>query len=150
MIIDYALGQPGSIHDAYAFRGTQIFQDPANSLPPHHWIWADSAYPSEMWCAVLFKRPHGGSLTCRQNMYNCYVSKIHVRVEHVFTALKGRFQSLCELRLKVTRDEDLHITIYWIMCCMILHNMIIHFESNQSNKLVGLTNWAIREGKEWD
>ncbi|KIK14866.1 hypothetical protein PISMIDRAFT_39221, partial [Pisolithus microcarpus 441] len=108
MIIDYALGQPSSVHDAYAFQGTRIFQDPANSLPPHHWIWADSAYLSEMWCAVPFKRPCGGSLTCRQNMYNCYVSKVHT--------------------LEVTRDEDLHIAIYWIMCCMILHNMIICFE----------------------
>ncbi|KIK18703.1 hypothetical protein PISMIDRAFT_42319, partial [Pisolithus microcarpus 441] len=55
---------------------------------------------------------------------------IRVRVEHAFAALKGRFQSLRELRLKVTRDEDLHVAIYWIMCCMILHNMIIRFESD--------------------
>ncbi|KIK15531.1 hypothetical protein PISMIDRAFT_115004, partial [Pisolithus microcarpus 441] len=118
-------------------------QDPTSCLPPRHWIWADSAYLSETWCAVPFKRPCRGSLMHRQNIYNRYVSKMHIRVEHVFAALKGQFQSLCELRLKVTKDEDLHIVIYWIMCCMILHNMITYFESNQSNEVEESTSWAI-------
>ncbi|KIK14157.1 hypothetical protein PISMIDRAFT_117530 [Pisolithus microcarpus 441] len=150
MIVDYSLGQPGSVHDAYAFRGTRIFQDPTSCLPPRHWIWADSAYPSEMWCAVPFKRLCGGSLTCRQNIYNRYVSKICVRVEHAFAALKGRFQSLHELWLKVTKDEDLHVAIYWIMCCMILHNMITYFVSNRSDEVEESTSWAIREVEGWD
>ncbi|KIK12989.1 hypothetical protein PISMIDRAFT_72181, partial [Pisolithus microcarpus 441] len=55
MIIDYALGQPGSVHDAYAFQGTQMSQDPTNLIPARHWIWADSAYPTETWCVVPFK-----------------------------------------------------------------------------------------------
>ncbi|KIK14091.1 hypothetical protein PISMIDRAFT_117640, partial [Pisolithus microcarpus 441] len=83
MIVDYSLGQPGSIHDAYAFRGTRIFQDPTSCLPPHHWIWADSAYPSETWCAIPFKRPRRGSLTHRQNIYNRYVSKVRTLSLHV-------------------------------------------------------------------
>jgi len=63
MIVDYALGQPGSIHNAYTFQGTWMAQDPANLIPPHHWNWADSAYPCETWCAVPFKKPQGGNLT---------------------------------------------------------------------------------------
>ncbi|KIK22954.1 hypothetical protein PISMIDRAFT_101460, partial [Pisolithus microcarpus 441] len=82
IIVDYSLGQPGSVHDVYAFQGTQVFQDPTNVLPPHHWIWADSAYPSKTWCAVPFKRPCGGSLMCRQNIYNHYVSKVHTLCFH--------------------------------------------------------------------
>ncbi|KIN96004.1 hypothetical protein M404DRAFT_52832, partial [Pisolithus tinctorius Marx 270] len=113
-IVDYALGQPGSVHDAFAFQGTRMYQDPVNFIPPHHWIWADSAYLMEKWCVVPFKKPRGGSLT--------------LRVEHAFAALKGCFQSLQELWLKVNKDSDLHVTMYWIMCCMILHNMVICFE----------------------
>ncbi|KIM59687.1 hypothetical protein SCLCIDRAFT_75451, partial [Scleroderma citrinum Foug A] len=55
-------------------------------------------------------------------------SKIRVRVEHAFVALKGRFQSLRELRLKMNNNHDLHIAVYWVTCCMILHNMVVHFE----------------------
>ena len=76
MIVDYALGQPGSVHDAYTFQGTQMSQDPTNLISPNHWIWADSAYPCETWCTVPFKKPHGGRLTWRQNTYNHYLSKL--------------------------------------------------------------------------
>ncbi|KIK15950.1 hypothetical protein PISMIDRAFT_114272, partial [Pisolithus microcarpus 441] len=122
MIVDYALGQPGSIHDAYAFQGMRISQDLANLIPAQHWVWADSAYPMETWCVVLFKKPCRGHLTHRQNTYNCYL------VEHAFATLKGCFQSLRELRLHMSKDNNLHIAAYWITVCIILHNMIIHFE----------------------
>ncbi|KIK23128.1 hypothetical protein PISMIDRAFT_101103, partial [Pisolithus microcarpus 441] len=37
------------------------------------------------------------------------------------------------------------IAVHWIQCCLILHNMIIHFEE----KLGVLTvSWAIQEGEE--
>lgn len=76
-IVDYGLGQPGSVHDAYAFQATCTAREHETVLPHEHWIWADSAYPLQRWCAVPFKKPRGKSLSCRQNTYNCYVSKIH-------------------------------------------------------------------------
>ncbi|KIK19863.1 hypothetical protein PISMIDRAFT_42112, partial [Pisolithus microcarpus 441] len=51
-----------------------------------------------------------------------------IRVEHAFMALKGHFQLLQELRLHMGKDNNLHIAVYWITTCIILHNMIIHFE----------------------
>ena len=167
MIVNYVLGQPGSVHNAYAFHRTQIYQDPG-LIPQHHWIWADSAYPCEKWCAIPFKKLHGGGLTHRQNTYNRYLSKvciceflhiywfsevlkICVRVEHAFVALKGCFQSLCELRLKINKEEDLHVAVYWIMCCMILHNMIVHFEARRKRTLNnGSMDWAIQEAGRLD
>ncbi|KIN95125.1 hypothetical protein M404DRAFT_166743, partial [Pisolithus tinctorius Marx 270] len=130
---------------------TRMYQDPMNFIPPHHWIWADSAYPMEKWCVMPFKKPRGGSLTHRQNIYNLYLSKVQVRVEHAFAALKGCFQSLQELWLKVNKDSNLHVTMYWIICCMILHNMVIHFESEWRDMLgEGMMCWVIREGEELD
>lgn len=76
MIVDYALVQPRSVHDAHAFHRMRMYQDPTNLIPTDHWIWADSAYPTEVWCAVPFKKLRGGSLTRRQNLYNCYLSKV--------------------------------------------------------------------------
>lgn len=73
-----------------------------------------------------------------------------MRVEHAFAALKGRFQSLCELRLQIRKNEDLHVATYWITCCMILHNMIIHFEEQRRDKLGGgMMAWARRKAAEW-
>ncbi|OJA21651.1 hypothetical protein AZE42_12969 [Rhizopogon vesiculosus] len=57
---------------------------------------------------------------------------VHVRVEHVFAALKGRFQSLQELQHNIWTEEDLQYTGHWIQCCIILHNMIIWFEANHN------------------
>ncbi|KIK33474.1 hypothetical protein CY34DRAFT_65021, partial [Suillus luteus UH-Slu-Lm8-n1] len=53
---------------------------------------------------------------------------VRVQVEHTFAALKGRFQSLRELRHPMQNDNDLQYTSYWVMCCIILHNMVIRFE----------------------
>ena len=72
------------------------------------------------------------------------ILKICVRVEHAFAALKGHFQSLRELHLKMKTDDDLHITVYWITCCMILHNMVVHFETRWREELgEGTMRWAI-------
>ncbi|KIK75552.1 hypothetical protein PAXRUDRAFT_172513 [Paxillus rubicundulus Ve08.2h10] len=61
-IVDYALGQPGSVHDAYTSQGTHIAQDHATLIPCGHWTWADTAYPTEKWCVCVmpFKKPRGG------------------------------------------------------------------------------------------
>jgi len=68
-----------------------------------------------------------------------------MRVEHAFAALKGRFQLLHELRLRLKKDNDLHVAIYWIMCCMILHNMVVRFEDKQREESgeCGTMDWAI-------
>jgi hypothetical protein len=76
LIVDYGLGHPGSVHDAYAFQGTRIASQPATLIPHDHWIWADTAYPTETWCVVPFKKPRGGGLSQNQNRYNRYVSKV--------------------------------------------------------------------------
>ena len=76
MIADYAVGQPGSVHDAYAFQQTRIAQEHAELLGDDHWIWADSAYPSESWCVVPFKKPKHGCLTHDQKAFNYYLSTV--------------------------------------------------------------------------
>ncbi|KIJ61040.1 hypothetical protein HYDPIDRAFT_97407, partial [Hydnomerulius pinastri MD-312] len=84
------------------------------------WTWADSAYPMETWCVVPFKKPKGRPFTWDQN--------ICVHIEHAFVALKGWFQSLCELQMKM--KKGIQVSLYWIMCCLILHNMIMHLRSS--------------------
>ena len=79
-------------------------------------------------------------------MYNLNLDQIHVRVEHMFAALKGWFQSLCELRLQMNSLKDVQIVIHWIQCCLILHNMIIRCEDRLN--VESTMQWAIQEGQE--
>ncbi|KAG2342375.1 hypothetical protein BDR05DRAFT_863774, partial [Suillus weaverae] len=69
-----------------------------------------------------------GALTSNQKSFNTTLSRVRVRVEHTFAALKGRFQSLRELRHPMQNEDDLQYISYWVICCVILHNMIIRFE----------------------
>ena len=76
LIVDYALGHPGSVHDAYAFRSTRIYQEHDTLLPPDHWVWADSAYPLSTWCVTPFKKPRNGRLTANQRTFNFHLSSV--------------------------------------------------------------------------
>ncbi|KAG2053210.1 hypothetical protein BDR06DRAFT_886509 [Suillus hirtellus] len=75
-IVDYTLGHPRSVHDAYAFRATHLYREHATLLPNDHWIWADSAYPLEPWCIPPFKKPRNGRLTNNQRTFNYHLSSV--------------------------------------------------------------------------
>ncbi|KIK91273.1 hypothetical protein PAXRUDRAFT_149857, partial [Paxillus rubicundulus Ve08.2h10] len=66
--------------------------------------------------------------------------------EHTFAPLKGRFQSLHELQFQMRTKKDVHIVLCWIMCCMILHNMILHFDEQQAGTVEPTMEWVISEG----
>ena len=55
LVVDYGLGHPESVHNAYAFQGTEMAQDLEAQIPEGHWIWVDSTYPTKPWCVVPFK-----------------------------------------------------------------------------------------------
>jgi hypothetical protein len=59
--------------------------------------------------------------------------------------LKGRFQSLKELRHPINTERQLKIAVAWIQCCIILHNMIIRFETNRNANTM---DWALDEGRD--
>ncbi|KAG2754069.1 hypothetical protein P692DRAFT_201704896, partial [Suillus brevipes Sb2] len=128
IIVDYTLGHPGSVHDTYSFRSTHLHQQYDTLLPDDHWVWADSAYPLERWCIVPFKKPWNGRLTRDQRAFNYHLST------HAFAALKGQFQSLQELCLNIHTERELLIAVHWIMCCIILHNMIIRFKAHHPER----------------
>lgn len=63
--------------------------------------------------------------------------------------MKGRFQSLRELRLNIQTEKDVQIATHWIKCCLILHNMIICFETQhckEDGEYEGSLEWAHGEG----
>lgn len=80
LVVDYGLGHPGSIHNAYIFQRIESVRDPDGVILKGHWIWADSAYPTRPWCVVPFKATQMVPLSQEQKVYNQYPSK--VRIDH--------------------------------------------------------------------
>jgi hypothetical protein len=130
LIVDYAVGFTGSIHDSRAWGGTRIHQEPGYFLRPLEWVWADSAYTPTTWCVPPFKKPARGELTRLQRHFNYHLSRLRVRSEHTFGLLKGRFQSLKEIRIRINTEGDHTWATIWIVACLILHNLIILIEGD--------------------
>lgn len=63
-----------------------------------------------------------------------YQFKVRVRSEHCYGSLKGRFQSLRELRFQIQSQKDLNYANMWTRCCLILHNLIIEIEEELGQK----------------
>jgi hypothetical protein len=78
MIADYSVGHTGSVHDSWAFCSTRTFKEHMQVFVPGEWIWADSAYPSEMWSVSPFKKPARGNLTPDQRTFNYHLSKVRL------------------------------------------------------------------------
>jgi len=128
LIVDYSLGHTGSVHDAFAFRSTRTSKNHDRIFGPGEWMWVDTAYPPETWSVAPFKKPANEQLTANQKTYNYWVSKIRIRVEHTIGLLKGRFQSLKEIRVQLINTKRHLIIIMWARVCIILHNLIIRIE----------------------
>lgn len=133
-ISDYSVGAVGSTHDSEAFQDTRVFKNP-RLLRPGEWIWGDSAYyPVRPWCIPPFKTPTNGELTRQQKQFNYLLSSVRVSVEHAFGLLKGRWQSLKEIRIQVSDERARGWMRNWIKACFILHNLCIIFEGDHGDE----------------
>jgi len=87
VIVDYAIGHTGSVHDTLAFQNTCIFKEHDHILASNKWVWADMAYPIETWCIAPFRKPVSSKLSADQRTYNYHV----LRVSHtlfIFVSLQ--------------------------------------------------------------
>lgn len=130
MIADYSLGHTGSVHDSLAFRSTRTYLEHERVFGPGEFMFADSAYPIETWSVAPFKKPRHRALTPDERTFNYWVSRVRIRVEHTIGLLKGRFQSLLELRINVHNNQHHLYTIMWCRACIILHNLVLRIEGD--------------------
>ena len=68
--------------------------------------------------------------------FNSKVSSARIIVEHVMGILKGRWGSLRGLRLKIKDREDTKKANNWIICCLILHNIVSGFNDEWVDEFV--------------
>ncbi|KAF8226700.1 hypothetical protein L208DRAFT_1080827, partial [Tricholoma matsutake] len=103
-----------------AWGGTQLASDYKDVMKDSEWVWADSAYPIDVWIVAPYKKPERD--LPENNAFNTQVSKLHIRSEHAIGFLKGRFHSLKNLRVNIC-DKDSHILVtYWVAACIGLHS----------------------------
>jgi hypothetical protein len=125
-IIDFSYGNTGSTHDSTAWTHTRLAKEHCDLMEPGEWVWADSAYPVDVWIVSPYKKPERDHPDNEE--FNKHVSRVRIRSEHAIGFLKGRFHSLKNLRLKI-RDKKSHIlATYWVAACIAVHSFAMQCE----------------------
>lgn len=142
----YELGWCGSVHDQRVFRSSKLFENPNRYFSPGEYLLADSGYTVCDFVIPCLKRCRGHSLRQDQDAFNKEISFIRVTIEHCIGMVKGRFQSLKELRLVIDDAISAERANQWIRACLILHNFLISIQEEWSGVLgsisEGLQNTA--------
>ena len=118
-IIYYQVGYPGSCNDTYCFRNSDLNKHPERYFNIGEYLLADGGYILNSRTLIPYKTPTG-----EQIEFNRKISSARIIVEHVMGLLKGRWCSLRSLRIQIHKREDTEKVNNWIVCCLILHNMV--------------------------
>ena len=78
------------------------------------------------WLIIPFKKP--ASELPNNGIFNAHLSRIHIRSEHAIGYLKGRFQSLRDLRDLIYREKDIKYAITWVNGVIALNAFCINHE----------------------
>lgn len=131
------IGSPGSVHDSRNLSLSHgLLRQLAHTLPQHHYILADAAYPLLPWCLTPYRRG-GGELTAQQIKYNKTLSSTRVHIEIVYGKLKGRFRSLNRLPYKREEYNIRHV----VVACR-LHNWLLKVDDDVTEE------WMAAQSKE--
>lgn len=139
MVCDYNLkimyaqvGDYGKVHDARALREGDLAQNASKLFSPDQFILGDGAYPMKSWILPVKRNHHKKPLTGSDIKFNKCISKMRVRIENCFAALKGRFPSVDSLRVKIRTEEDVRRVNERVLVCCILHNFCLENDNNRS------------------
>ncbi|KZP08128.1 hypothetical protein FIBSPDRAFT_914335 [Athelia psychrophila] len=121
-IVDYSHGMTGSAHDARAFEHTAAALHPDWFFEENEFTWADSAYQVNARTIPVHKKP---ACLLPENI-------LFDKTVHCMGALKGRFQCLRGLRVKIDSKSDHVAACRWITIAIIIHNIIINVEGGDA------------------
>jgi DDE superfamily endonuclease len=71
------------------------------------------------WVVAPYKKPERD--LPENEVFNNHLSHIRIRSEHAIGYLKGRFQSLKELRVQIMNQKSHKFATYWVACCIGVH-----------------------------
>lgn len=131
-IIYYQLGWPGSCFDGTIFGKSRIVQHPELFFSSMEFLLGDAGFAATWFLLTPYRHP--AAAVPHNQLYNTLISSPRQKIEHVNGILKGRFQSLKNVRILIRFKNDLNKFCRWILACLVLHNMLIHYQDSWDDK----------------
>eukprot|EP00180_Rhodochaete_pulchella_P002428 Plantae.Rhodophyta-Rhodochaete_pulchella.ctg3716.p1 GENE.Plantae.Rhodophyta-Rhodochaete_pulchella.ctg3716~~Plantae.Rhodophyta-Rhodochaete_pulchella.ctg3716.p1 ORF type:complete len:118 (-),score=17.05 Plantae.Rhodophyta-Rhodochaete_pulchella.ctg3716:111-464(-) len=105
-IINVVLGFPGSVHDARVLRAARFMRPEYDSLhfDGSQFGLGDAAVKPSLRMITPYKKPLSNET--ENSDFNSRLSSLRISSEHTIGILKGRFQSLKELRTALGASRD--------------------------------------------
>lgn len=79
-----------------------------------------------------FKRPERD--LPENHQFNNHVSMVRIRSEHAIGFLKGRFQSLKGLRVRIGNEANHKFAGYWVAACINIHAFALQCEAEERDE----------------
>ena len=124
-IIALHTGCPRSASDWTVFKRMQDFQQLELFFAPGEFLLADAVYDVSSYFISPYKFP--ASKDPENAALNYYLDQSRVHSEHCIGILKGRWQSLRDLRHHIRDDNCMGNFCYWVIACCVLQNIVANF-----------------------
>jgi hypothetical protein len=115
----FSTGYPGSIHDATAFKSTDLYRNKDEYFQGEDYLLADAAYPMTSFMVPRYKAP-----SVNEARFNALHGSARVVVEHGFGMPKQKFPSLSCLSVDISSARGMRKASRWVLACVVIHNFI--------------------------
>ncbi|KAF8231143.1 hypothetical protein L208DRAFT_1153540, partial [Tricholoma matsutake] len=105
-----------------AWTHTHLAKEHHNLMESGEWVWADSAYPVNVWIVLPYKKPEH-DLPDNEEI-NKQVSRVCIRSEHAIGFLKA-LKNLC---LNISNKRTHILETYWVAACIGVHSFAMQCE----------------------
>ncbi|EFP83918.1 uncharacterized protein PGTG_09631 [Puccinia graminis f. sp. tritici CRL 75-36-700-3] len=117
-------GWPGGPSLSRVMSHSGLTLKPVDFFSPGEYLLANSAFTTTPTIVAGYKKPSQGQLTEEEDRFNAHLLRSQALIENCIGTLKGRFQSLNGLRLRIDGKKDQIRVNAWIMACAVLHNFL--------------------------
>ena len=93
------IGHTASVHNATAFKLTNLYHSYNSHFDPKEYILADKAYSLERHIITPYKEP--ASRQANNAIFNKQFAKTRVKIEHAFGVLKARWPTLQNIPIAI-------------------------------------------------
>ena len=125
-IRSYMVGWPGSVHDNRVFGSMQVNLKPDEHFSRAQYLLSDSALENCNYVVSAYRKPPLQPMPLEHLRFNTKLAVARIIAEHTIGMLKGRFQWLRDVRMRISNDIKIMTRILrYIDCCVILHNLLL-------------------------